>query len=188
MSKTIVPALELWKSLQLNYDVTVQEFMTRLFLVEDISFNAATLKKTKTNRWLADSLPLMGSWKCCICKWLRSWPSVRLWEIERFEFATLENRTELGPIVALFGYAIGNLSSLSAIIEINLVPRFSLLPAGTGRREPWEGGCYWDMRKIIVWLIHQSHRSCLENEFIQQNIMFSGVKSFFEVNEHTRRV
>ena len=47
MSKTIVPALELWKSLQLNYDVTVQEFMTRLFLVEDSSFNAATFKDKK---------------------------------------------------------------------------------------------------------------------------------------------
>ena len=90
--------------------------------------------------------------------------------------------------MALFGYVMGNVSSFSAIIEINLVPRFFLLPAGTGRREPWEGGCYWDMKKIIVWLIHQSHRSCLENEFIQQNIMFNDVKSIFEVNEHTTRV
>ena len=93
MSKTIVPALELRKSLKLNYDVTFQELISRLFLVKDGSFNAATLKKKKTNRWSVDSLPLMGSWKCCICKWLRSRLSVRLWEMERFEFATLENRT-----------------------------------------------------------------------------------------------
>ena len=45
MSKTIVPTLELWKSLQLNYDITVQEFITRLFPVKDSSFNAATFKK-----------------------------------------------------------------------------------------------------------------------------------------------
>ena len=62
MSKTIVPTLQLRKSLQLNYDVTVQEFITRLFLVKDISFNAPTFKK-KTNRRSADSLPLKGSWK-----------------------------------------------------------------------------------------------------------------------------
>lgn len=60
MSKTIVPALELRKSLKLNYDVTFQDMISRLFLVKDGSFNAATLKK-KTNRWSVDSLPLMGS-------------------------------------------------------------------------------------------------------------------------------
>ena len=61
MSKTIVPALELRKSLKLNYDVTFQELISGLFLVKDGSFNAATLKKKKTNRWSVDSLPLMGS-------------------------------------------------------------------------------------------------------------------------------
>jgi len=50
MSKTIVPTLELRKSLQLNYDVTVQEFITRLFRVKDSSFTAATLKKKKTKQ------------------------------------------------------------------------------------------------------------------------------------------
>lgn len=67
MSKTIVPTLELRKSLQLNYDVTVQEFITRLFLVKDSSFNAATLKKGK----------IVGLWTL-----------FRLWEVENAVFVS----------------------------------------------------------------------------------------------------
>ena len=55
MSKTIVPALELRKSLKFNYDVTFQELINRLFLVKDGSFNAATLKKKK-NKSLVSGL------------------------------------------------------------------------------------------------------------------------------------
>ena len=43
---------------------------------------------------------------------------------------------ELEPIVALFGYVIGNMSSLSAIIEINLVPGCLSYPQGRVRENP----------------------------------------------------
>lgn len=68
MSKTIVPALELRKSLKLNYDVTFQDMISRLFLVKDGSFNAATLKKKKQ---------IVGQWTL-----------FRLWEVENAVFVS----------------------------------------------------------------------------------------------------
>lgn len=83
MSKTIVPALELGKSLQLNYDVTVQEFIRRLFLVKDSSFSAATFKKKIVGQRTFFGLREVEN-AVFVLKWLRSRLGVRLWETERF--------------------------------------------------------------------------------------------------------